>query len=391
RVLFLEPVPATPENIAAAKQVLAGAYGSGGTEMMGAIRTALGDDAGADKPVEGDPVRVVCFMTDGYVGNDAAIIAEVKKHPDARVFSFGIGTAVNRFLLTKMAEEGHGDVEFVTDPKEAEPAADRFYDRVHTPVLANISIDWGGLPITDVYPREVRDLFSAKPIILTGRFTGHPSGKIVVKGTQGTGEFSRAIAVDFSQPDPNNSALEKIWARHKVEDLMSQDWQGIQYGNSSHKAEIIQVGLKHSLATQYTSFVAVETRTVVQDGKPVRIEVPVELPESVSPLAVPENGVGVGAGMYRVPSKSGTFSAGGLMQQMAPAPPPLGQSSETIEVSANAPLTDTTSSQVTTTFSGTELHGYTGVGGGIGSGSGSGIGRGSATAKKDERKQLESK
>ena len=150
-------------------------------------------------------------MTDGYVGNDAAIIAEVKKHPDARVFSFGIGAAVNRFLLTKMAEEGHGDVEFVTNPNEAEPAADRFYDRVHTPVLANISIDWGGLPVTDVYPREVRDLFSAKPIILTGRFTGRSSGKIVVKGTQGTGEFSRAIPVDFSQPNLNNTALEKIF------------------------------------------------------------------------------------------------------------------------------------------------------------------------------------
>jgi hypothetical protein len=250
------------------------------------------------------------------------------------------------------------------------------------------------LPVTDVYPREVRDLFSAKPIILTGRFTGHPSGKIVVKGTQGMGEFSRAIPVDFSQPDPNNAALEKIWARHKVEDLMSQDWQGIQYGNSSHKAEIIQVGLKHSLATQYTSFVAVETRTVVQDGKPVRIEVPVELPENVSPLAVPENGVGVGAGTYRVMAKSGTGYAGGLMQQIAPAPPPatLGQSSETVEVTANAPLIDTTSSQVTHTFSGTELHGYAGVGGGIGSGSSSGTGQGSGTAKKDdERKQLQSK
>ena len=64
------------------------------------------------------PIRFAwsCFMTDGYVGNDAEIIAEVKKHSDARVFSFGIGKAVNRFLLAKMAEEGHGDVEFVTAP-----------------------------------------------------------------------------------------------------------------------------------------------------------------------------------------------------------------------------------------------------------------------------------
>lgn len=286
RVLFPQPVPATPENIAQAKEVLTGAYGSGGTEMMAAIRAALGEDAGAGKPQEGDPVRVVCFMTDGYVGNDAEIIGEVKKHPDARVFAFGIGTAVNRFLLSRMSEEGHGEVEYVTNSNEAEAAGDRFYERVHTPVLTNISIDWHGLPVTDVYPREVRDLFAAKPIIITGRFTRSASGKILIKGTQGTGEFSRSIPVDFGANAQRNSALEKIWARRKVEDLMSQDWLGIQQGNSKYKADIIKVGLEHSLATQYTSFVAVETRTVVKDGKFVRIEVPVKLPERVSPRAV---------------------------------------------------------------------------------------------------------
>ena len=342
RVLFPEPVPATPENVAQAKTVLAGAYGGGGTEMMQAIRTALGDDAGADKPVEADPIRVVCFMTDGYVGNDAAIIAEIKKRTDARVFSFGIGTAVNRFLLTKMAEEGHGDVEFVTAPGEAQAAADRFYERVHSPVLTNISIDWNGLPVTDVYPKEVRDLFSAKPIILTGRYTGAPTGKITIKGYQGTGDYSRTIPVDFFAADANNAALEKIWARHKVEDLMSQDWNGIQIGNSAHKAEIIQVGLEHSLATQYTSFIAVEERTVVSDGKPVQIEVPVELPKGVSPLAVP------GSQYDRVQ----TFAK---LSQAPIANTFAGSSNETVEVTASAPVIEMSSAQVTHTFSDKDL------------------------------------
>lgn len=383
RVLFPAPVAATAENIAAAKQVLAGAYGSGGTEMMSAIRTALGDDAGADKPMEGDPVRVVCFMTDGYVGNDAAIIAEVKKHPDARVFAFGIGTAVNRFLLTKMSEEGHGDVEFVTNPQEAGPAADRFYERVHTPVLTNISIDWNGLPVTDIYPRQAPDLFSAKPIIITGRFTGHPSGNIVVKGMQGTGEFGRVIPVNFSEPDPENAALEKIWARDKVEDLMSQDWQGIQSGNSKYKAEIIKVGLEHSLATQYTSFVAVETRTVVQDGKPVRIEVPVELPEHVSSLAVPEAQPGVAGGIgggiaYKVMTRSGsnTYTA-------TAAPPSQAStyiSTETVEVTSGSPMVDRDHAQVTTTFDGILLHGPNGN---------TASGGGGGSAKKLERQRLQ--
>jgi Ca-activated chloride channel family protein len=338
RILFPEPVPATPENVAEAKEVLAGAYGSGGTEMMKAIRTALGDDAGAGKPMEADPVRVVCFMTDGYVGNDAEIISEIKKHSDARVFSFGIGSSVNRFLLAKMAEEGHGDVEFVTAPGEAQAAADRFYERVHSPVLTNISVDWNGLPVTEVYPREVRDLFSAKPIIITGRFTGAPAGKITIKGYQGTGDFSRSLPVDFSAAGASNAALEKIWARHKVEDLMSQDWNGIQQGNSKHKAEIIQVGLTHSLATQYTSFVAVEEKTVVQDGKPVRIEVPVELPQGVSPLAVPED-ISHKDALLHVPSA-------GLTLYAAPPPPspaaPGYQYNSTVEVTANAPVIETT-------------------------------------------------
>lgn len=365
KILFPEPVPATPENVAKAKHVLAGAYGSGGTEMMKAIRTALGDDAGADKPMEADPIRVVCFMTDGYVGNDADIIAEIKKHSDARVFSFGIGTAVNRFLLTKMAEEGHGDVEFVTAPGEAQAAADRFYERVHSPVLTNIAIDWNGLPVTDVYPKNVRDLFSAKPIIITGRYSRSPAGKITIKGYQGTGDYSRTIAVDFSSAGVNNAALEKIWARHKVEDLMSQDWNGIQSGNSKYKAEIVQVGLEHSLATQYTSFVAVEERTVVSDGKPVKVEVPVELPEGVSPLAVPGGderlqtfaklSSGVGGSAYALRNAPA-----------APPPPSPGSTNETVEVSADAPLIDTTSSQVTHTFEGKELHPEAPVGNGPG-------------------------
>lgn len=367
RILFPEAVPATPENIKAAKTVLAGAYGSGGTEMMKAIRTALGDDAGAGKPVTGPtpPLRVVCFMTDGYVGDDAEIVAAVQKHPEARVFAFGIGTAVNRFLLTKMSEEGHGEVEFVTRPDEAQAAADRFYERVHSPVLTNISLDWSGLPVADVYPAQVPDLFSAKPIIVTGRYTQAAKGTLVIHGTRAGGAFTREVAVDFPAENSSHAALEKIWARKKVEDLMSQDWMGIQQGQSKHKAEIIAVGLKHSLATQYTSFVAVETKTVVQDGKPVRIEVPVELPENVSSLAVPgqnesDNNIFVGGGYAR-------RAAGGGLRATAPPPPsPSSYSygaSTTVEVAAAAPMIETQTAQVTNTFSGTELHGPQGTAG----------------------------
>src|SRR4029079_6396207 len=106
-ILFPQPVPATRENLQKAQAFLASRSGAGGTEMMKAIKAAL------DPSDSQDHVRIVCFMTDGYVGNDMAIVSEVQRNPNARVFSFGIGSSVNRFLLDKMAEEGRGEVEYV--------------------------------------------------------------------------------------------------------------------------------------------------------------------------------------------------------------------------------------------------------------------------------------
>src|SRR5678815_884006 len=93
RILFPQPVPAIPANLRKAQEFLSSRAGSGGTEMMTAIKAALEP---SDKQ---DHVRIVCFMTDAEVGNDMAIIDEVQKHPNARVFAFGIGSSVNRFLL----------------------------------------------------------------------------------------------------------------------------------------------------------------------------------------------------------------------------------------------------------------------------------------------------
>ncbi len=99
-VLFSKPVPATRANLSKARAFLKSRSGAGGTEMMTAIKAAL---APSD---DQSHVRIVCFMTDGYVGNDMQIISEVQKHQNARVFAFGIGQSVNRFLLDKMAEAG---------------------------------------------------------------------------------------------------------------------------------------------------------------------------------------------------------------------------------------------------------------------------------------------
>jgi Ca-activated chloride channel family protein len=277
-ILFPQPVPATRANLRKAQQFLASREGSGGTEMMKAIRAAL------DPSDKQDHIRIVCFMTDGYVGDDMTIISEVQKHPNARVFSFGIGSSVNRYLLDKMAQEGRGEVEYVGLNDDGSAAARRFHERVRSPLLTDISVDWAGLPVADVYPKRIPDLFSAKPIILTGRYTGTGSATIKLRGKMSGRDTVREIKVELPEAAPQHDVLATLWARTRIDDLMAQDLEGIQTGHARTdvREPITQLGLEYRLMTQFTSFVAVEEMIVTDGGQPRRVEVPVEMPEGVN-------------------------------------------------------------------------------------------------------------
>lgn len=294
-ILFPQPVAATPANLKKAQAFLAGTSGAGGTEMMKAIKASL------DASDSQDHVRIVCFMTDGYVGNDMEIISEVQKHPNARVFAFGIGSSVNRFLLDKMSEHGRGEVEYVALNDDGSAAARRFHERVRNPLLTDISVDWNGLPVSDVYPQRIPDLFSAKPVILTGRYTGAGRGVIRLKGKMSGQDFVREIAVDFPEAEAQHDVLSSLWARRRIDDLMGQDYNGLQQGEMKPELQetITNLGLEYRLMTQFTSFVAVEEMIVTDGGQPRRIEVPVEVPEGVNREAVNDGrGVGGPTGLF---------------------------------------------------------------------------------------------
>jgi Ca-activated chloride channel homolog len=272
-ILFDQPVSATKENLATAQRFLESRQGSGGTEMMKAIRAAL-------EPTESQKhLRIVCFMTDGYVGNEAEIVGEIQKHKNARIFSFGIGNSVNRYLLDKMSEEGRGEVEYVALEDDGSRAAQRFYERVRTPLLTDVSVEWNNLPVADVYPKRNPDLFSAKPVVINGRYTKAASGTIKLRGKVGGQEYVREIAVNLPETEKKNDVLAVLWARKRIEELTREDYQNQK---PEIREQITQIGLEFNLMTPFTSFVAVEEKIVNQNGQTTRVEVPVELPEGVN-------------------------------------------------------------------------------------------------------------
>ena len=276
---FASPVANTPENRAAALHYLENLQGSGGTEMMQAVEACL---AGEAKP---ERLRIVCFLTDGFVGNDMAIIDAVRKQAGVtRVFPFGIGTSVNRFLIDGMARAGRGEAEILLSRDGSDEAVSQFYERIRSPLLANIQLEFAGIEVEEVYPRDVPDLFDAQPVIITGRYVKGGTGKLTLRGDTAKGKFERVIDIELPDEHAANDALAAQWARAKVDHLLTNHWGDVQHQRlpDDVKSTIVNLGVNYRLLTEYTSFVAIEHQIQRGSEAAKQVTVPVELPQGVS-------------------------------------------------------------------------------------------------------------
>ncbi len=263
------PIPATPANVQRGLKYLASLHGEGGTEMITGIKAAL------DFPHDARRLRFVSFLTDGLIGNEADILKAVQERiGSSRIFSFGVGSAPNRYLLDRMAKLGRGAVAYLSQKDDGGQVMDDFFARISRPAMTDIEVDWGGWQVSETYPRRVPDLFSGRPVILTGRFQGRPSEMLRIKGRQGGETVSLVVPAARALSKEEHPGLPSVWARMKIADLADRS---IYQGGNMFPHEIKRLALDYSLMSAYTAFVAVDStrRTEGREGTTVPVPVPV--------------------------------------------------------------------------------------------------------------------
>jgi Ca-activated chloride channel homolog len=267
------PLEATPENIQGGLQYLASLRGEGGTMMIEGIKAAL------DFPHDPQRLRFVCFLTDGYIGNEAEILAAIHDRlGPSRIFSFGIGSAVNRYLIDHMAKIGRGAVAYLGPRDHAARIMEDFFDRISHPALTDLKVDWGGLNVSEVFPRQLPDLFVGRPVILTGRFTGRDDALVRVTGRIAGEPIALPVPANVNDATATHNGLPSIWARMKIADLADESTYA---PDADLPIQIKQVALDYGLMSAFTAFVAVDStrRTEGSEGTTVPVAVPV--PEGV--------------------------------------------------------------------------------------------------------------
>lgn len=277
-ILSEESLEANQQNIARAIRLLEEQRGSGGTELLPAIKQAM------SVPRSANISRSIVLVTDGYISGEQGVFDYIRENlNECNVFSFGIGSSVNRYLVEGVARAGMGEPFIVTQESEAAAIAAKFREYIQTPLLTDIEVRSQGFDTYDVYPGRLPDLLAQRPVILFGKWRGPVGGTFELRGRTGRGEYFSSFAVASAQPDEGNRALRYLWARSRISELSD-------YGSGNVSAErvkeIVSLGLKYNLLTQYTSFIAVREQVVNPNGQVENVEQPLPLPMGVSDMAV---------------------------------------------------------------------------------------------------------
>lgn len=273
-MLYEKSVAATQENIQKAMEVIDRQRGGGGTRLYPAIQKAMDF-----KETKGFS-RTFLILTDGYVSIEKEAFNYVRNHlNEANLFSFGIGTSVNRYLIEGLAHAGMGTPYIVTNHTQAEAVGQKAIKEISEPVLTNISIDWDDFDVYDVEPVAIPDVFSERPILIYGKYKGTAEGTITISGTAGDTNYEQKFDIAEAKQE-YNQALRYLWARNQIRyyDDFAQFYEGdINHWGSNNKSRqspkqieyITNLGLKYNLLTQYTSFLAVDQEVRAQKTAPV--------------------------------------------------------------------------------------------------------------------------
>lgn len=280
-------VRATPQNIAMAQRFVSSLSASGGTELNSAMKAAF------DATQPQDTMRVVVFLTDGYIGGDRQVIRTVAKRiGNARIYAFGVGNSVNRFLLEGIAKEGRGRARYVGVGETYSEAAQAFAADLQAPLLTDISIDWNGLDVSEQIPAKIPDLFAGGNVNVLARYNKAGPHKIFLNGLVNGRKASLPIDIqlaDLGKLDTSTKSnpIPLIWARENMFDKNREYTIG-GANDSGLKEKITQLGLKYSLQSRFTSFVAVSQKIYNETpGQAKNAQVPLPIASGVSTNAYP--------------------------------------------------------------------------------------------------------
>jgi len=273
--LFPQSQPFTDETLDSAKQLLKGIDANlGGTEIYQPLRAIF-----TSKNLVGKP-RQVFVITDGEVSNSEQCIHLVEEHNQHnRVFTLGIGASADRHLVKGMARVGRGLPIFTTYGEDIAGKVMKLLKQSLQPCVHDVQVKWTSGEALDIEssqaPLQAPPVYDGSRMLLYKLWgsTGGVGDMVTVTAQTPEGNLSLDVKID-KDSFVDGEIVHKMFARKMIQEL-EENFEKKDPGEV--KSIITELGLKYSLGTKYTAFIAVDEKTNEESGmktRQVRNQVP---------------------------------------------------------------------------------------------------------------------
>jgi Ca-activated chloride channel family protein len=271
-------LPVEPQTLADARRFVDTLTADGNTNLEAALQAGLqildrservtlgnANKEGSTGRANETGTKIIIFLTDGLptagITDESLIAYQVEQanaQQEARLHVFGVGYDVNTHLLDRLAAENGGAVTYVQPGENLETALTNFYQHIAHPVLTDVTIEFEGIAVSDLYPQVLPDLFQGSSLLLTGRYqAGDSTVTVRVHGQAGNKPEAYVYHFDLAQTT-GHDFVPRLWATRRVGELL--DRVRVQGESQALAAEIQNLGLSYGLVTPYTTFI-IEAQT----------------------------------------------------------------------------------------------------------------------------------
>ena len=271
RTLFDAPRPATAAHKRKAVNWIERLQASGGTHMLPALTAALrnsSDDTGR--------LKQVIFLTDGAIGHEQDLFETIAaRRGQARIFTVGIGSAPNSFLMSRAAELGRGTFTHIGSVSEVSDRMNALFNKLETPAITDLALTWPEGADVDTSFTLIPDVYQGETLTIAAR-SDTRAGDVVLTGTSGAQPWEVTLKLDQASP---RTGISKLWARKKIAGL-ELDRARRSSPVETLDAAILKIALDHSLISRLTSLVAVDVTPSRPEGDHLTARnVPLNFPE----------------------------------------------------------------------------------------------------------------
>ncbi|MCU0342328.1 MAG: VIT and VWA domain-containing protein [Ignavibacterium sp.] len=258
--LFNSLKSADKQNISEAKRFLDELQAIGGTNIEEAFNLAFKNYQKAFRP------HFIVFLTDGKptIGemDDEKLVKRIldANKNNSRIFTFGIGDEINTHLLDKLTDATNAWRTYVSDDEDIEIKVSNFYDKIQSPVLSDLKLDFDNVEVYQTYPNDLPDLFKGSNILVFGRYKGNGKALIKLSGKLNGKRKEYSINTNLSKADDEYSFIPPLWASRRIGHLLDL----IRLNGESKELidEVTSLAREHGIITPYTSYLIMEDEEI---------------------------------------------------------------------------------------------------------------------------------